>query len=176
MTSSAGDSGSKQILGMPNLSDYYGVANIGPNYSGFAVIGAGLPRTATMSLRAALCHLLDGPCYHMICLALGNEVTMEKILFCSIFNPLSASKDDLKWNKKFGLISGRKKIDNIFQVDWNFWTKALEGKMAKRDWVDFLERRGFRAGVDYPIALFYKYVYNISCTHLRLPLHLQNIV
>ena len=32
-----------------------------PNYAGFVVIGAGLPRTGTSSLRAALGHLL-GKC------------------------------------------------------------------------------------------------------------------
>ena len=36
-----------------------------PNYAGFVVIGAGLPRTATSSLREALGLLLDGACYHM---------------------------------------------------------------------------------------------------------------
>ena len=36
------------------------------NYSGFVVIGAGLPRTGTMSLRAALGILLDGACHHMM--------------------------------------------------------------------------------------------------------------
>ena len=33
--------------------------------SNFIVIGAGLPRTGTSSLRYALMDLLDGPCYHM---------------------------------------------------------------------------------------------------------------
>ena len=32
--------------------------------SELAVIGAGLPRTGTLSVRAALELLLDGPCYH----------------------------------------------------------------------------------------------------------------
>jgi hypothetical protein len=31
----------------------------------FLVIGAGLPRTGTLSLMTALEHLLGGPCYHM---------------------------------------------------------------------------------------------------------------
>jgi len=33
--------------------------------SGLAVIGAGLPRTGTNSLKLALEELLGGPCYHM---------------------------------------------------------------------------------------------------------------
>ena len=44
-----------------------------PNYSGFVVIGAGLPRTGTMSLRAALGKLLDGACYHMLNVATGTS-------------------------------------------------------------------------------------------------------
>ena len=32
----------------------------------FIVLGAGLPRTGTLSLKTALEHLLDGPCYHMM--------------------------------------------------------------------------------------------------------------
>ena len=31
----------------------------------FVVLGAGMPRTGTTSLRAALERLLGGPCYHM---------------------------------------------------------------------------------------------------------------
>ena len=36
-----------------------------PNYDGFVVIGAGLPRTGTNSLQIALSHLLKGPIHHM---------------------------------------------------------------------------------------------------------------
>ena len=43
------------------------------------------------------------------------------------------------------------------EVDWKFWKKAMDGNVTKQDWIDFLPKRGFRAGVDYPIALFYKY-------------------
>ena len=32
----------------------------------FIVLGAGLPRTGTLSLKTALEHLLGGPCYHMM--------------------------------------------------------------------------------------------------------------
>ena len=35
-----------------------------PNYSGFVVIGAGLPRTGTTAIRHALGVLLDGRSYH----------------------------------------------------------------------------------------------------------------
>lgn len=87
-----------------------------PNYAGFVVIGAGLPRTGTMSLHAALYQLLDGACYHMI------QV---------VANP-----------------------DN--KVDIAHWDKALKRKLRNSEWNDFLEGRGFRAGVDYPISMFYK--------------------
>ena len=36
-----------------------------PNYEGYVVIGAGLPRTGTASMRCALSMLLNGPVYHM---------------------------------------------------------------------------------------------------------------
>ena len=35
-----------------------------PNFEGFVVIGVGLPRTGTSSLRVALEKLLHGRCYH----------------------------------------------------------------------------------------------------------------
>jgi len=44
-----------------------------PNYSGLVVIGAGLPRTGTFSLKYALSQLLEGPCYHMANLAYSNS-------------------------------------------------------------------------------------------------------
>ena len=53
------------------------------NHSGFVVIGAGLPRTGTMSLRAALGVLLDGACHHMLDVFAGtNAVTIE----CRVFH------------------------------------------------------------------------------------------
>ena len=36
-----------------------------PNHEGYVVIGAGLPRTGTASMRCALSMLLNGPVYHM---------------------------------------------------------------------------------------------------------------
>ena len=81
-----------------------------PNYDGYVVIGAGLPRTATMSTQAALEKILNGPCYHMLTIWEG----------------------------------GNKEADH--------WEKMLDGKLTDEDWRHFLEGRGFRAGVDYPIA------------------------
>ena len=57
---------------MPKFSADYAVAQK-PNYSGFVVIGAGLPRTGTMSLRAALGELLDGASYHMLDVFTGSS-------------------------------------------------------------------------------------------------------
>ena len=55
-------------------------------------------------------------------------------------------------------------VYHMFQVmfgvkaDTIFWEKAIKTKrkLGKREWEDFLVGRGFRGGVDYPIALFYK--------------------
>ena len=85
-----------------------------PNYSGFVVIGAGLPRTGTNSLRTALNILLDGSVYHMFQVMFGEK------------------------------------------VDYTFWDKAMKRKMRDKEWKDFLEGRGFRGGVDFPISLYYK--------------------
>ena len=46
-----------------------------PNYSGFVVIGAGLPRTGTLSTRHALSYLLNGPIYHMEEVFSSNDVS-----------------------------------------------------------------------------------------------------
>ena len=54
-----------------------------PNYDGYIVIGAGLPRTGTMSMQTALETLLNGPCYHMFELMEGTieeEDHWEKVL------------------------------------------------------------------------------------------------
>ena len=83
----------------------------------FVVIGAGLPRTGTLSTRTALIQLLGGKCYHMQDVFEGDQETLE------------------------------------------FWTKATnhsDDKIPKEEWVQFLEGRQYRAGVDFPIALFYK--------------------
>ena len=87
-----------------------------PNYEGYIVIGAGLPRTGTFSMRSALSILLDGPVYHM----------------AEVF---------------------RNGID-----DMDFWSEACHQKKSSLEWIDFLEGRGYRAGVDLPPSLFYKYV------------------
>lgn len=51
---------------------------------------------------------------------------------------------------------------NGTKEETDFWYKALDDyyndtKILKdEDWVNFLEKRGYRAGVDFPISLFYK--------------------
>ena len=81
-----------------------------PNFDGYVVIGAGLPRTGTLSMKTALEKLLNGPCYHMF------EV----------------------------LNGGVEEIDH--------WEKVFNGKISPEEWKLFLEGRGFRSGVDYPIS------------------------
>lgn len=73
------------------------------------VIGAGLPRTGTLSLKVALERLLGGTCYHM------SEV-FEHIEHAPV------------------------------------WRDALHGKSP--DWTSFLA--GYTAGVDWPIAMFWR--------------------
>ena len=98
----------------PNFEEVAKSIHQRPNYAGFAVIGAGLPRTGTMSMKAALGVLLDGACYHLVNVASSEE------------------------------------------VDLVHWEKSVSGHIKKIEWINFLEGRGFRAGVDFPIALFYR--------------------
>merc|ERR1712241_399846 len=37
-----------------------------------------------------------------------------------------------------------------------FWNGAVFGKKSNEEWKDFLQGRGFRAGVDFPVSFFYK--------------------
>ena len=81
-----------------------------PNFEGYLVIGAGLPRTGTLSIATALEILLKGPCYHM------------------------------------------KEVLDGGKVERDHWQNVFDGKVSDKDWIDFLEGRGFRSGVDYPIS------------------------
>ena len=44
---------------------------------GIKVIGAGLPRTGTLSLKAALTQLYSGKCYHMMDVFMGDQEDVE---------------------------------------------------------------------------------------------------
>ena len=89
--------------------------NCDPNYNGYMVIGAGLPRTGTLSISSALEILLDGPCYHM-----------------------------------------RQVLDGGI-VEQDHWEKVFNDKVSDEEWKQFLEGRGFRSGVDYPISHHFEY-------------------
>ena len=94
------------------------IQNWKPNHDGFVVIGAGLPRTGTLSMQAALSTLLGGPCYHCFWIFEGT--------------------DD----------------------EWQHWEQVFNGQASRQDWIDFLEGRGIRAGVDIPIAHYFEYEVN----------------
>ena len=47
--------------------------------------------------------------------------------------------------------------------DGKYWLKAIDDQahpdkkvLSNQDWIDFLSGRGYKAGVDYPVSLFYK--------------------
>ena len=42
------------------------------------------------------------------------------------------------------------------EKEWDFWWRAMDRDVAKQDWLDLFQKRGFRAGVDLPIPWFYK--------------------
>ena len=37
-----------------------------------------------------------------------------------------------------------------------FWYKAMDGKVTRKEWIDKLHGGGYRSGVDYPISMFYR--------------------
>ena len=55
-------------------SEYEEKLQLQENFNGIQVIGAGLPRTGTLSTRSALAQLLKGKVYHMNNLAQVFEV------------------------------------------------------------------------------------------------------
>ena len=71
-----------------------------PNYDGFLVIGAGLGRTGTMSLRAALGKLLKGRCYHAVDIV--NHGDEEQRFWNEVFDGEVKTDDDWK-----GFLEGR---------------------------------------------------------------------
>jgi len=42
------------------------------------------------------------------------------------------------------------------RTETDFWNSAMEGKISTKQWVHFLEGRGYRGGVDFPTSAFYK--------------------
>ena len=50
-----------------------------PSKAGYVLIGAGLPRTGTMTTRHALGVLLEGKCHHMIDAMLGGDTGPNSI-------------------------------------------------------------------------------------------------
>ena len=44
------------------------------------------------------------------------------------------------------------------QIEVDFWNEAITRKIEDKEWADFYEGRGFRAGVDYPTSAFYRLV------------------
>ncbi len=47
----------------------------------------------------------------------------------------------------------------------DFWVRAIDGKNTKADWRNYFEGRGYRACVDNPALLFWKYVPNLACNY-----------
>ena len=100
----------------------------GVSDTGFVVIGAGLPRTGTLSLKVALTQLLGGP-YN------DNEAAISA---GTVYHMVDVMMLDGRNGKH------------------SFWFKAAKGEVNKEDWISFLEGRGYRAGVDYPLSFHWK--------------------
>ena len=42
------------------------------------------------------------------------------------------------------------------KVERDHWQNVFDGKISDKDWIDYLEGRGFRSGVDYPISHYFE--------------------
>lgn len=69
----------------------------------------------------------------------------------SIQNALSILLDGPVYHMK----EVRKNFANGFD-DMEFWSEASQKQKSSKDWIEFFESRGYRAGVDFPPSLFYK--------------------
>ena len=86
---------------------------------GLLVIGAGLPRTGTLSTRAALQHLLGGPCYHG---AVPTVAACQKKYIMT--------RKFFRWSDLTILKPGWR------HLSWESWILAQKGKWT-RIWKDF---------------------------------------
>ncbi len=109
------------------------------------VIGSGFARTGTQSLREALKFLGLSPCYHMfsfLSLCIPYRTHM-KVPFCEktrkvlIYND---PKDD------------KKRV-------WNNIARVPPKERSEINWDKVFEKDNFQAGVDFPVAFFYKEIY-----------------
>ena len=48
------------------------------------------------------------------------------------------------------------KVRDGGEIEINHWKKVFAGQVTDNDWKDFLEGRGFRSGVDYPISHYFE--------------------
>jgi len=118
---------------------------------GLIVIGAGLPRTGTASLRTALKTLLNSPIYHMF------EVIQN------------GSKDIKFWNQVCTAKKTEEEWHNFFKGQKSqFWT-SIQFMLHSVSIVFMIRSLGlipynshltnsqeYRGGVDFPLALFYR--------------------
>ena len=47
-------------------------------------------------------------------------------------------------------------IENGTKIDKLHWRKAFQNRLTDKEWINFLEGRGFRSCAGYPILLFYR--------------------
>ena len=113
-------------------SEYEEKLQLQENFDGIQVIGAGLPRTGTLSTRSALAQLLKGKVYHMNNLAQVFQVKNLKTI-----NKILKQGEDM---------------------DYEFWNDLINDgtKKSAKDWIVFLKNRGFVATLDNPAAIYYK--------------------
>ena len=111
-------------------------------FEGLVVIGAGLPRTGTASLRTALSTLLNSPIYHMFEVIQNGSKDIE---FWS--EACAKKKTKEEWNNLF---KGRKS---------HFWT-SIRFMLRSVSFIPYelnsSSVQDYLGAVDYPAALFYR--------------------
>ena len=52
-----------------------------------------------------------------------------------------------------------KDIESDSIIEKLHWKRAFDKKLIDKEWINFLEGRGYRSGIGSPISLFYRYEY-----------------
>jgi len=118
------------------------------------VIGAGLPRTGTLSLSYALETLFGGKCYHM-------KPFLEK----------GTDYDTKHWQDalvKSNFLNFLVKVKNCCCYSWEKEAYRRGESLPKERWVGLLEKRGFITAVDFPVSFYFEVTLTIlrRCTYL----------
>ena len=49
-----------------------------------------------------------------------------------------------------------KDVDPESKIEKMHWKKAFDRRVTDKEWINFLEGRGYRSGIGYPLLLYYR--------------------